>query len=154
MDRSTYALSVQTFEDLDEELRARGYRVTRQRRAVWQALQSGGHVTVDELLDRLDAEGTDVDTASVYRALSLFDELGIARVSRLREGDPGRWELAHPDEHFHLVCDRCGEVDHHVGTLVQGIRSHLSDGHGFEVHNVELVVSGRCERCRSLDSSA
>ena len=139
---------METTDELDEELRAHGYRATRQRRAVWQALRGAGHVTVDELLERLDTDGADVDTASVYRALSLFEELGIARVSRLREGDPGRWELAHPDEHFHLVCDRCGEVDHHVGTLVQGIRSHLTEGHGFEVQNVELVVSGRCQRCR------
>ena len=140
---------MENVDDLEAKLRDQGYRVTRQRRAVWQALQGAGHVTVDELLERLDADGADVDPASVYRTLSLFDELGIARMSRLRDGDPARWELAHPDEHFHLVCDRCGEVDHHVGTLVQGIRTHLSDGHGFEVHAVELVVSGRCHRCRS-----
>ncbi len=136
--------------DLDVELRARGYRVTAPRRAVWDVLrQAGGHLTVEDVAGRLMAAGADVDVASVYRTLGLLEQLGLARMSRLGERDAGRWELAHPDEHFHLVCTGCGEVDHHVGSLVAEIRAHLADGHGFEVDNVELVVNGRCDACRS-----
>jgi Fur family ferric uptake transcriptional regulator len=139
-----------TTADLTTVLRDRGYRVTRPRRAVWDALHRGdGHLTVDEVATLVDAAGEDVDTASLYRALALFEELGLARVSRLGDRDAGRWELAHPDEHFHLVCRSCGQVDHHVGSLVAQIRDHLDGGHGFEVEDVELVVSGRCAACRT-----
>jgi Fur family ferric uptake transcriptional regulator len=137
--------------DLDHELRAHGYRVTLPRRAVWEALRhSGGHVTVEELVERLGAGGAEVDPASVYRTLALFAELGLARVNRLGGGEAGRWELAHPDEHFHLVCEVCGDVDHHVGSLVQSIRQHLDEGHGFLASDVDLVVTGRCARCRGV----
>ena len=140
-------------DDLDQHLRARGYRVTSPRRVVWDALRAArGHVTVEELVERLDADGADVDPASVYRTLALFAELGLARVNRLGGGEAGRWELAHPDEHFHLVCAVCGEVDHHVGTLVESIRRHLDDGHGFLASDVELVVTGRCARCRGVET--
>ena len=136
--------------DLDTELRARGHRVTRPRRAVWEALlEVRGHVTVDELTATVRRRGDDVDLASVYRTLSLFEELGLARVTRLGDSDAGRWELAHPDEHFHIVCGACGSVDHHVGTLVAQIRDHLDRGHGFEVDDVELVVTGLCADCRA-----
>lgn len=135
--------------DLDEELRARGYRVTQPRRVVWDALRTAGrHVTVEELAVALDDAGEEVDVASVYRALALFEDLGLARVNRMRDDDAGRWELAHPDEHFHLVCDVCGRIDHHVGSLVERIRQHLGDGHGFEATGVDLVVRGRCAGCR------
>jgi Fur family transcriptional regulator, ferric uptake regulator len=138
--------------DLDRLLRARGYRVTRPRRAVWAALnRADGHLTVEEVATLVAEQGDDADLASVYRALALFEELGLARVSRLGDRDAGRWELAHPDEHFHLVCERCGEVDHHVGSLVATIREHLTAGHGFEVHDVDLVVTGRCARCADRD---
>lgn len=134
--------------DLAATLRQHGHRVTRPRHAVWEALvRAEQHVTVEELAAAVTAGGIDIDPASVYRALGLFEELGIARVSRLGNGDAGRWEPAHPDEHFHLVCQDCGEVEHHVGSLVAELVQHLEVGHGFQVAGVELVVTGRCARC-------
>ncbi len=134
---------------LDEELRTRGYRVTRPRRAVWEVLRTAeGHLTVDDIAERLDAQGAGVDPASVYRTLGLFEQLGLARPSRLGAGDAAHWEIAHPDEHFHVVCEVCGDVDHHVGSLVAEVERHLTSGHGFEVREIELVVHGRCARCR------
>lgn len=129
-------------------LRRRGYRVTRPRRAVWRALvEADGHLTVEELTGRVHARDPTVNLASVYRTLALFEELDLARESRLGGAEAGRWELAHPDEHFHLVCDHCGRVEHHEGSLVQQIRDHLSFGHRFEPRDVELIVTGRCADC-------
>ena len=135
-------------DELERVLRERGHRVTRPRRAVWAVLRDAdAHLTVEQITELLADTGEDVDVASVYRTLSLLEELDLARMSRLGDTDASRWEIAHPDEHFHLVCDDCGDVDHHVGSLVEQIRDHLADDHGFEVHEVELVVSGRCVRC-------
>src|SRR5690625_4908760 len=132
--------------DLDQTLREHGYRATIPRRIVWDALvRAPRHVTVEQLSEYLD----EVDQASVYRALALFEELGIARMSRLGESEAARWEPAHPDEHFHLVCDSCGKIDHHVGSLVAQVIEHLDDGHGFQTDRVELVVTGHCRDCRS-----
>jgi Fur family transcriptional regulator, ferric uptake regulator len=136
--------------ELSDELRSRGYRVTQPRRAVWEVLRRAeGHLTVEEVTSRIGASGTEVDLASVYRTLALFEELGLARTSRLGGSEAGRWELMHPDEHFHLLCEVCGEVDHHVGSLVARIQEHLDSGHGFEVRAVELTVTGVCSRCRA-----
>ncbi len=132
--------------ELDRTLREHGYRATTPRRLVWDALlRAPGHVTVEELSAYVV---DDVDQASIYRALALFEELGIARTSRLGDSEASRWEPAHPDEHFHLVCGSCGRIDHHVGSLVARIVDHLDEGHGFEVEQVELVVTGRCSDCR------
>ncbi len=131
-------------DGLARTLREHGHRVTRPRRVVWEVLRDArGHLTAEQVA----APAGDVDPASVYRALGLFEELSLARVSRLGDREAGRWELAHPDEHFHLVCTTCGDVDHHVGSLVAQIRDHLAGGHGFEVDDVELVVTGTCSRC-------
>lgn len=135
-------------DELERVLREHGHRVTRPRRAVWAVLRDArAHLTVEEIAASVADTGEDVDVASVYRTLSLLEELDLARTSRLGDRDAGRWEIAHPDEHFHLVCDECGDVDHHVGSLVAQIREHLGGDHGFEAHAVELVVSGRCARC-------
>jgi Fur family transcriptional regulator, ferric uptake regulator len=143
---------VDRIDDIDAALRAQGHRSTRPRRAVWRVLdEAGEHLTVEQIDERVRDAGDAVDLASIYRALALFAELGIARETRLGGEEAARWEPAHPDEHFHLVCTECGDVDHHVGSLVAQIHHHLDEGHGFEVQDVELVVSGRCARCRRAD---
>lgn len=139
--------------DIAEVLHDHGHRVTRPRRAVWRELVAAdSHLTVEELAGRIEQQAGDgdrgVDLASVYRSLALFEELGLVRQSRLGDEDAGRWELAHPDEHFHLVCRECGAVTHHQGTLVDQVATHLRDNHDFEPDTIELVVTGRCDVCR------
>ena len=141
-------------DELDRVLREHGCRVTRPRRAVWAVLRDADeHLTVEQIVEQLDRADEDVDTASVYRTLALLEELGLARTSRLGDSGASHWEIAHPDEHFHLVCEECGEVGHHVGSLVEQIREHLGGDHGFEVRDVELVVTGRCRRCAARRAS-
>lgn len=141
--------------EVESVLREHGHRVTRPRVAVWRALaESDGHATVEELAAGARAYEPGLNIASVYRSLALFADLDLARESRLGEQDATRWEVAHPDEHFHLVCERCGRVDHHVGELVDQIERHLRKGHAFVPLTVELIVTGHCADCTSRGPDA
>lgn len=143
-----YAGRVSSTEELSDQLRVRGYRVTRPRQAVWRALtDADDHLTVEEIAARVAERQPGVNLASVYRSLALFAQLDLVRESRLGDEDITRWELAHPDEHFHLICDACGRVDHHAGDLVARVVEHLRSGHGFDAHSVDLSVVGRCATC-------
>ena len=134
--------------DVSEVLRARGHRVTRARVAVWEALAgAGSHLTVEEIAQRVGKSEPGTNVASVYRALTLFEQLELARPSRLGSAQGARWELAHPDEHFHLVCQRCGGITHHLGTFVEQVRDHLAVGHGYHASEIQLTVSGCCAAC-------
>lgn len=136
---------------VSDVLREHGYRLTRPRQVVWEVLrEAGGHLTAEQIADRVEEVSPGVNLASVYRSLSLLAELDLVRESRLGEGGAARWELAHPDEHFHLVCERCGKITHHAGDLVEQVRAHLASKHGFVARTVDLVVSGRCDECARL----
>lgn len=129
-------------------LRAEGYRVTGPRLRVYEALgEDDAHLTADELADRLGEGHDPVPLSSVYRALAVLEELGLVRATRLGTDDVTHWERAHPDEHFHVVCTSCGDVDHHRGSLVGLVREHLRGGHGFEPEQITLLVHGTCGRC-------
>ncbi|MDX1657988.1 MAG: Fur family transcriptional regulator [Nitriliruptorales bacterium] len=142
-------------DDIRGLLRRGGYRVTQPRREVWRALnEADGHLTVEEITERVHDRDPGINLASVYRSLAVFEELDLVRESRLGDEDASRWELSHPDEHFHLVCDECGRIDHHRGSLVEEIRDHLVEGHGFEPSGVELIVTGRCADCTTGDRPA
>ncbi len=134
--------------DLGRYLHERGHRLTTPRRIVWDVLDGiHGHLTAEQVAARVRREDPRVKLASVYRSLALFADVGLARESQLGTDGPARWEVAHPDDEFHLICSTCGSVEHHGGQLVEEIRSHLSDGHGFRADGVELSVTGTCATC-------
>lgn len=139
---------MEAVSDLGDVLRDHGYRLTSPRWLVWSVLRSAGrHLTAEEIASRVNDADPTVNISSVYRALTLFEDLDLVRESHLGIDDSARWEIAHPDDHFHMVCRRCGTVYHHEGELVDQIRSHLGENHHFQAENVDLVVTGVCENC-------
>lgn len=113
-----------------------------------------GHLTAEQVAGLVSRDEPGVNLASVYRSLALYAQLNLVRESRLGDDDTARWEIAHPDEHFHLVCQTCGRVDHHTGDLVAQVVEHLRTGHDFEPSSVELTVAGRCAACARQASDA
>lgn len=141
-----------TTDELASVLRRHGHRATAPRLAVHDVLAAAdGHLTAEQVAARVPG---DINLATVYRSLSVLDELGVVRSVRLGDDGSASWELAHPDDHAHLVCTRCGAVDHHVGGAVAQLRQHLHHEHGFEASDVELVVSGTCATCRGVSGDA
>ena len=133
-------------------LRSHGHRMTEPRRIVWEVLSvANQHLTAQQIADRVHQADPSINLSSVYRSLSLFAELDLIRESNLVGDGVSRWEPAHPDDHFHLVCSRCGEVRHHADAMVERLRTHLSSDHGFEAVTIDLVASGTCSACLSTD---
>ncbi|MBT8200513.1 MAG: transcriptional repressor [Acidimicrobiia bacterium] len=137
-------------DGLGPMLRRHGYRLTSPRRSVWNVLvEADRHMTAEQIARRVARDDEGVNLASIYRALSLFATLGLARETRLGIGGGVRWELAHTDNQFHLVCSGCGSVEHHGGALVGNIKDHLEKDHAFVVADVQLAVSGFCSACEA-----
>lgn len=129
-------------------LRERGLRLTGPRQRVWEEIvTAGAHLTARELTERIGKVDPSVKLSTVYRSLDLFAGLGLIRESKLGTDGASRWEPSHTDDHFHLVCESCGAVDHHAGDIVERVRSHLAADHDFEARTVDLVVTGRCREC-------
>jgi Fur family ferric uptake transcriptional regulator len=136
--------------DVGHVLRNHGYRLTSPRWLVWSVLRSArGHLTAEEVAERVNDADPTVNRSSVYRSLTLFEDLDLVRRSHLGIDESARWEIAHPDDEFHLVCGSCGSVEHHAGELVSRIRSHLADHHDFTAEGIDLVVTGACPDCAS-----
>lgn len=141
---------MQTKRDLGTILKESGNRLTEPRLRVWEVLnRATEHLTVEDIVAEVHSADPSINTSSVYRTLGLFADLDLVRESQLGPDEGARWELAHPDDHFHLVCHVCGNVDHHEGDLVDQIRVHLHGGHGFAAEQIDLVVTGVCRDCQT-----
>lgn len=136
------------FQDLAATLRHAGHRVTTPRRAVWEVLhEAASHLTAEDITERVQGDDPGINVSSIYRTLGLLADLGLVRESSLGPTAASHWELAHPDEEFHLRCVLCRRVEHHGGDLVDQVKAHLLAEHGFDASGVELLVSGTCSRC-------
>lgn len=133
--------------ELETALRRNGCRVTAARRAVWEVLgASGDHLSAQEIADRVHSGDPAINLSSIYRALTVFADLGLVRESRLSE-DASTWELTHDDGVIHLVCSSCGTVLHHDTALVERIRRDLERSAAFVPDVIDVRVTGHCTTC-------
>lgn len=136
-------------DELIHLLRTRGWRVTPQRIAVYEALrESGSHPTADELYAAATARIASISMRSVYQSLHELVELGEVRSVHLGPGaarfDPN---LA---DHDHLVCDDCGGITDVVLPRPTLDPTELGE---FQVDSTDVVVHGVCGACRRLPTA-
>ena len=131
----------------DEELRARGYRVTPQRQLVLEAVTKLEHATPEEICADVQRTARGVNISTIYRALELLEDLGLVTHTHLGHGAP-RYHLAAEAKHVHLLCSGCGRVTQIGPEEVSPLVAALADKHGFETDVGHLTVFGRCAPCR------
>ncbi len=131
-------------EDLKNILKSSGASVTKARLAVFEALLGQEPLSMHDLATRCSR----VDRASVYRAVELFERLGV--VQRLNIGWKYKLELSDKfsAHHHHLSCINCGRtVDMNEGELEQLI-SKLAAGRHFKPTAHQIEIQGLCENCQ------
>ncbi|CAM3334900.1 Fur family transcriptional regulator [Stackebrandtia soli] len=134
--------------DSEQRLRRHGLRVTRQRLAVLDVLDEGGHPTVDDIVKRARERVGSLSTQAVYNVLTMLDEYGLARKLEV-SGSHARFEARAGDNHHHVVCRKCGaveDVDCAVGDVpcLQAAQSH-----GFAIDEAEVTYWGVCPSCQT-----
>jgi Fur family transcriptional regulator, ferric uptake regulator len=137
-------------------LREAGFRGGGAREAVLDVLAAQTCcASVQEIHERLRAEGRVAGIASVYRVVDQLAELRL--VQRVDVGDGiARYEPFHHDgeHHHHVVCGDCGKVEPFSDPLLETAIERASGRLGYAVDAHEVVLRGECEDCRSLDSPA
>ncbi len=141
-------------DQVAEELRERGLRVTAPRLAVYGAVaQLPGHPDVDTIASTVRQELGSVSVQTVYDCLGVLAGAGLLR--RMEPaGGPSRYETRVGDNHHHVVCRACGtaqDVDCAVGAAPC---LDPSDTSGFVVDEAEITFWGLCPACQSTTQGA
>jgi Fur family ferric uptake transcriptional regulator len=136
-------------DEAETLLRDRGFKVTPQRTVILQVMASQtNYLDADEVYDMAHGIDASISLATVYRALSLFAELGLIEhryvepehrreVFRLTEG---------PEQHY-LTCVRCGKrVLIHTDMLNQ-MTHELVRRKGVSVTSACACFTGYCAEC-------
>lgn len=140
--------------ELVERLRARGWRMTAQRRVVAEVL-AGEHVhlTADAVYGRAQELLPEISLATVYNTLNELVDMG--EVLEISTGDgPKRYDPNATVHHHHLYCIGCGALRDVNPAGADRLELSTAQQHGFELLDVDIVFRGRCPACRAGASSA
>jgi Fur family ferric uptake transcriptional regulator len=130
-------------------LREVGYRLTPQRMLIVSIIHdSKGHISAEDVHQRVKEQYPFVDISTVYRNLQLLKRLHIVTETDLGGGSV-RYELSQEERHHHLVCRVCGKTFALEDTVIEPLRSALMDAHGFAADMEHFAIFGRCRACRS-----
>jgi Fur family transcriptional regulator, ferric uptake regulator len=133
--------------ELEQALRAKGVRITRQRAALLTVLASSeDHPDANELHRRAREIDDSVSLSTVYRTLTVLEDQSVVQRHAF-EGAPARFETADAPHHDHIIDLDTGNVMEFYSDRIERLQAEIAAEHGYEVvrHRLELY-------CRKLGS--
>lgn len=127
-------------------LKDKGYSITRTRLAVCQNLWDKEPQTTRQLADSLSGQ---VDRASVYRTLDLFEKLGL--IHRVYIGWKYKVELSDllTHHHHHISCLACGKVQAITEEqTIERLIASIASKYGSVAKQHQLEIQGYCLECQ------
>lgn len=124
-----------------------GYRVTAPRRAVTELIADrSGHFTAADLVADARARRLGIGRATIFRALDLFEDLGVVERLDLPTGEHA-YVPCEPVHHHHVICTRCGRTDDVDDAGIQAVTTEIGRRTGFQIDTHRLELFGLCPAC-------
>jgi Fur family transcriptional regulator, ferric uptake regulator len=135
--------------DLSSLQRPGGKRSSKRDRILGIFLRQEGHLSADDLFDRVRREDAGIGRATVYRTLQWMVDAGIARKVDFGEGR-SRFEPSyrHP-RHFHLICSKCHRSSEFLSSDVESLMEEIAGARNFAATQSIVQIHGVCEECRT-----
>jgi Fe2+ or Zn2+ uptake regulation protein len=127
------------------------YRLTKQRAAVLRALDTGGHLSAETILERVRVEMPGVSLGTIYRTLDILREIGLVQAFSYA-GSAARYEAA-LDKHHHLLCLECRRLENVQAEGLARLAQEVAEREGFVDVDYALTIVGRCTPCARGEAS-
>ncbi len=138
--------------DYNQNMSQNGFRLTKQRREVYDALlEQSDHPTATDLFFRVKDRLPHISLATVYNCLETLVLTGLVKQVTVERG-PARY-CPNIQEHGHFHCTACGRVFDVSIPQSEKFVSSLGLPAGFVVTGYDLTIHGLCPVCSSKAKS-
>ncbi|MBI1327239.1 MAG: transcriptional repressor [Alphaproteobacteria bacterium] len=128
--------------DLQKRCTEAGLKMTGQRKTIIQVLESSeDHPSVETVFERAKAIDDSISIATVYRTLSLLQELDLILKHEFKETF-SRFE-ANMEHHHHLIDLDTGEVIEFQNEELEKLKEKIANDLGFDLVDHQLELYGR-----------
>jgi Fur family transcriptional regulator, ferric uptake regulator len=145
-----YAVNGQTRDEvLQRYMEQHGLKSTRQRSLIIDTFFSlDGHLSVEELWNKVRQQDTRVSVATVYRTMKLLHECGLAHARNFGDGQTRYEAAAGRHHHDHLICTHCGTIVEFEDDRIEALQEAVARKHGFTVTSHKMELYGLCRNCQ------
>lgn len=130
-----------TVDFIRTEARKRNVRWTHQRQSIVEAfISSEGHLTVDDLVNRVRRIDATVSSATVYRTMNLMVDIGVAVKRDFGTGSASFECIVDKEHHHHLIDMRSGAVVEFTSAELERVKRQIAKRLGYRLvhHHLEL----------------
>jgi Fe2+ or Zn2+ uptake regulation protein len=129
-----------------------GYYVTEPRRVVAEMVaERADHFTALDLVGEAKRRRLGVGRATVFRALELFEELGLVERLDLPNGDHA-YVVCEPAHHHHVICESCGRGTDVEDCGIEAVAREIETRTGYVVDSHRFELFGLCPDCAAIRS--
>lgn len=133
---------------LDSYLKDKGLKSTRQRDIILREfIETEKHVSAEDLFSALHKKHPDIGLATVFRALKIFSDAGLAEPVELSDKTiryEHKYEHGH---HDHLICTICGKIVEFVDKRIEALQQAVCKDQGYSIDRHRLDIFGTCPDC-------
>jgi Fur family transcriptional regulator, ferric uptake regulator len=141
-----------TADSLRAELHGKGWRLTPQREIilqVFQELESGKHLSAEDLHGVLGSAGHNISLSTIYRTVKMMARMGILRELELAEGHK-HYEINQPSphHHHHLICVSCNNTIEFRNDSILKIGDKTAKKEGYHLLDCQMSIHAICPACQ------
>ncbi|MCL4869866.1 MAG: transcriptional repressor [Anaerolineae bacterium] len=142
-------MSHSSLQETLDVLQTRGFRLTKARRVILEALiQAGGHLSADDLAAQVHENNANIGRMTVYRTLELLGQLGVVRPIYQGTG-AAHYVFLHEGHHHHLVCTNCHQVIEFDDCTLDTVAEMVCGRFSFQLQGHLLELYGLCTSCQA-----
>lgn len=131
-----------TIYSLEDQCAKAGLKMTGQRKVILNVLeQSDDHPSVEDVFARAKEIDSSVSMATVYRTLSLLDEMDLVIKHEFKEGF-ARFEV-NAEHHHHMIDLETGHVIEFQNEKLEALKEEIAKELGYELVDHTLELYGR-----------
>jgi Fur family zinc uptake transcriptional regulator len=126
-------------------IKEKGYKYTGKREEMIRIFdREKRYVTAKEMLEFMQVDYPNLSFDTIYRNLSLFEELGILEATQLQGEGIYRLSCETGHHHHHIICTECGKTQPlHLCPM----NAVLGEPKGFKITGHKFEIYGFCDQC-------
>ncbi len=105
------------------------------------------HLTAEDVYKVLLKEGMDIGLATVYRALTQFEQAGLLMRHHFETGK-ALFELKEGGHHDHLLCLQCGRLEEFYDAEIEKRQDEIAKERGFTIYDHSLHLYADCTKLK------
>ncbi|HAF62294.1 MAG TPA: transcriptional repressor [Anaerolineaceae bacterium] len=138
---------MKSMDEIINKFRQQGYKITPQRRAIFEVIYNNGdHPNTEDIYNLLKEKMPDISLTTVYNTLKELNALGFIDVVR-NVGDGSIRYDTRIDNHDHLYCLQCNRIID-IEREITDIKISEDEAKGFQIIKQQVTYSGYCPACQ------